>query len=159
MAIRKANRPSVHPDGFSTGTLAYVKAGTGVRKEKKGRDVEEIEFPRYEFYFEVDGVTGDTLTIKVYTGTVINDEPVEVLAKGRGKNAEVKIYNRLTTMCLKLGFLKEQDLATVTDKQLTEVDNGLLSVEDMPLRFKVGKTPEGFHTIDLNTIEPVKDSV
>lgn len=158
MAIRKANRPAVQDDGFSTGHLAYVKAGTGVRKEKKGRDVEEIEFPRYEFYFEVDGVTGEPLTIKVYTGTVVNDEPVEVIAKTRGKNAQINIYNRLTTMCLKLELLKQDDLRTITDKQLVEVDSALLASENVPVRFKVGKTPEGFHTIDLNTLEVVKEN-
>lgn len=152
MAIRKANRPAIDKDGMSSGLLDYVQAGTGVRKEKKGRDVEEIEFARYEFYFKADGVTGEPVTIKVYTGTVINDEPVEVLAKGRGKKAETRIYNRLTTLCLRLGLLNEEQLTTVTDEQLQSIDNALMGMEKIPVSFKVAKNAEGFYAIDLNSI-------
>jgi hypothetical protein len=150
--IRRANRPAVDADGYSTGVLTEVSLGEGSRFEKKGRDVEQITYDRYEFYFKVKGKTGDDIEIVVHTGTVINDEPVKVLGKTRGKKNTVNIYNRFTSMCLALGLLSERELSTLSKEGLDDLQKKLEAVKDVETIFKVGRNEDGYFIIDIQSI-------
>lgn len=152
LAIRRANRPALDESGCATGVLTSVTLGTGIRREKKGRDIEETEYDRYEFAFDVAGKTGDPIEIMVHTGTVINDEPVKVLGKARGKKNTVKIYNRFTSMCLVLGFISEEELSDVSTERLKEIQKKLEMLKDMKTTFKVGRNEDGYFVIDIQSI-------
>jgi hypothetical protein len=150
--IRRANRPALDESGYATGVLTEVALGTGIRREKKGRDIEETEYDRYEFAFEVVGKTGEPITITVHTGTVINDEPVKVLGKTRGKKNMVKIYNRFTSMCLALGLIEEQELSSVSTERLKEIQQNLQTLKDLKASFKVGRNEDGYFVIDIQSV-------
>ena len=85
-----------------------------IKEERKGRDIEEIEYQRYVFSFDVKGIV-DNIEMKVITGTVINDEPPHIIAKGRGVKKEKAVYNRLTTACIGLNLVNEKELSTIKD--------------------------------------------
>ena len=63
--IRVANRPNVDTQGFVNGVLKKVILGEGMRREKKGRNIDETKYDRYEFYFEVEGKSGDPIEIRL----------------------------------------------------------------------------------------------
>ena len=150
--IRRANRPAVDAEGYSSGVLTEVALGEGSRSEKKGRDVEQINYDRYEFYFKVKGKTGEDIDIVVHTGTVINDEPVKVLGKARGKKNTINIYNRFTSMCLALGLLTEKELSTLTKKGLDDLQEKLEALENVEAIFKVGRNDDGYFVIDIQSL-------
>jgi hypothetical protein len=150
--IRRANRPAVDAEGYSTGVLTEVALGEGARFEKKGRDVEQINYDRYEFYFKVKGKTGDDIDIIVHTGTVINDEPVKVLGKARGKKNTVNIYNRFTSMCLALGLLTESELTNLSKEGLDDLQQKLEALENVETVFKVGRNDDGYFVIDIQSL-------
>lgn len=150
--IRRANRPAVDAEGYSSGVLTEVALGEGTRLEKKGRDVEQITYDRYEFYFKVEGKTGEDIDIAVHTGTVINDEPVKVLGKARGKKNTVNIYNRFTSMCLALGLLTENELASISKDGLDDLQQKLEALKDVKTIFKVGRNDDGYFVIDIQSI-------
>ena len=151
-AIRRANRPNVDAEGYAKGVLTSVILGTGIRREKKGRDIEETEYDRYEFAFDVEGKTGDSIEITIHTGTVINDEPVKTLGKARGKKNTINIYNRFTSMCLVLGLISEEELSDVSTERLKEIQHELQTLKDVKSFFKVGRNDEGYFVIDIQSI-------
>jgi hypothetical protein len=153
LAIRRANRPALDESGYAAGVLTSVTLGTGIRREKKGRDIEETEYDRYEFAFDVEGKTGDPIEITVHTGTVINDEPVKTLGKARGKKNTVKIYNRFTSMCIVLGLISEEELSDVTTERLKETQHKLQTLKDLKTTFKVGRNEDGYFVIDIQSLK------
>jgi len=151
--LRRANRTIIGEDGLASATLKKVSLGTGYKKETKGkRSFEECEYERYEFYFEVQGVTGDYLDVKLYTGTVINDEPVRTLGKGRGK-AEKTLYNRFTTLCLSLGLIKEKELQTINNAQLQKLEDDLNDLKNTSVKVKIEKNEDGYYQIDPASVK------
>lgn len=148
--IRVANRPNTDTKGFVTGVLKKVILGEGVRREKKGRDTNEIKYDRYEFKFEVEGRTGEPFEIELFTGTVLNDEPVKTLGKTRGKKEQQNVYNRFTTVCLALKLISKEDLENMnlTEARLNDIADRLKDIRDLSVIIKVGKNTEGFYAID-----------
>lgn len=151
--LRRANRPILDEKGFAKGVLKSVIANVGIKEERKGRDIEEIEYQRYEFLFHVFGVVGD-IEMQLMTGTVINDEPPHIIAKGRGTKKEKAVYNRLTTACIGLDIISEKELSTIDDKRLDEIEKALEQIKDIPTMFKIVRNEKtGFINIDPKTIK------
>ena len=147
--LKKANNLVKSEDGFYEGFIVESKLGIGKKQEKIGRDVEEIEYSRYELIVNFDGTTSP-ITVKTYTGTTINDEPVEVRYAGRGAKNEVKIYNRFTSLLLKFGILNENELI---DFDESKVEKGIKELTGRTIRCKVGKNKDGFYAVDIESVE------
>lgn len=156
MAIKQkmkiANNLVKSDDGVYEGGIVSLGFGTGKRTEKNGRDIEEIEYARFELCVEFPG-TNEPIKIKTYTGVSINSEPVEVKYAGRGAKNEVAIYNRFTTLLLALGLLSEDELANVDEKTLGRIEKDMDSLKGQVVRCKIGKDKGGFHAIDLASLE------
>lgn len=152
--IRVANRPNVDTQGFVNGVLKKVILGEGMRREKKGRNIDETKYDRYEFYFEVEGKSGDPIEIRLYTGTVLNDDPIQILGKNRGKKEQKNLYNRFTVVCTTLKLLSKDDLEnmSLSDAQLDDIAKSLKEIHDLPVRVKVGKNSDGFYAIDPDSL-------
>jgi hypothetical protein len=152
--IKRANNLVKSEDGFYTGFIVASQLGIGKKQEKNGRDIEEIEYSRYELITNFEGTTAP-IQVKTYTGSTINDEPVEIRYAGRGEKNEVKIYNRFTTLLLKLGIVKESELLTATDEM---IEKGIEALNGRSLRCKVGKNKDGFYAIEIDTIELIDEA-
>lgn len=151
--LRRANRPVVDQQGLSTAILKKINIGTGYKKETKGkRSFEEYEYERYEFYFDVKGVTGEPLEVKLFTGTVINDEPVRTLGKGRGK-AEKSLYNRFTTLCIALDLITEKELSTITNEHLEKLESDINELKNTEVKIKIEKNDDGYYQIDPSSVK------
>ena len=152
--VRIANRPVLDEQGYATGILKNVNLGEGTRIEKKGRNVDHTKYDRYEFTFEIEGKTGEPLEIKLHTGTVLNDEPVKILAKTRGKKEQQKIYNRFTSICLSLGVISigELERSDITTSKLEDIELQLKNLHELPVKVKMGKNDEGYWVVDPQNI-------
>ena len=150
--IKLANNLVKTDDGLHEGFITAAQFGIGKRQEKHGRDVEEIEYQRFELIVNFDG-TNSPIQVKTYTGATINDEPLETRYAGRGAKNEVKIYNRFTTLLLKLGILNEDELKTVNDDTIDEIEKKIDALNGRYIRCAVGKNKDGFYAIDVETIE------
>lgn len=151
--IKRANNLIKSEDGFYNGFIVASQLGIGKKQEKNGRDIEEIEYSRYELIVNFEG-TNAPIQVKTYTGSTINDEPLEVRYAGRGEKNEVKIYNRFTTLLLKLGIVKESELLTTTD---AAIEKGIEDLNGKTIRCKVGKNKDGFYAIEIDTIELIDE--
>ena len=156
MAIKQkmkiANNLVKSEDGIYEGAITDLGFGTGKRTEKNGRDIEEIEYSRFEMSVAFEG-TNEPIKIKTYTGVSINNEPVEVKYAGRGAKNEVPIYNRFTTLLLALGLLSVDELDKVDDKTLERIEKEMDSLKGQIIRCKIGKDKGGYHAIDLASVE------
>jgi hypothetical protein len=150
--MKIANNLVKSESGIYEGAITSLGFGTGTRVEKNGRDIEEIEFSRFELCIAFEG-TNEPIKVKTYTGVSINAEPVEVRYEGRGKKNEVPIYNRFTTLLLALGLLKEDELLTVNDETLERIEKGLDGLVGQVVKGKLGKDKGGYFAIDLGTLE------
>ncbi|SHN92691.1 hypothetical protein BHECKSOX_1306 [Bathymodiolus heckerae thiotrophic gill symbiont] len=150
--IKIANNLVKSESGIYEGTIVGIGFGEGKKVTKVGRDVEEIVYPRFEFVTEFEG-TGESIRIKTYTGTSINSEPVEVLYSGRGKSNEVNVYNRFTTLLMKLGMLTENDLASVTAEVVEKIEKDVLELKGQMIKCKIGKDKNGYFAVDFGTLE------
>jgi hypothetical protein len=155
--IRRANRPIIDNQGLATGILKSISFGTGMKEEKKGRDIEEIEYEKCTFLFSVEGITGP-IQMQLMTGTVINDIPPHIIAKGRGVKKEKPIYNRFTSACIALGIVEEKELPTINEKREYEIDESLKQIKDIRVNFKIVRQEKtGFLNIDPKTIQIIKE--
>lgn len=156
MAIKQkmkiANNLVKSEDGIYEGAITALGFGTGKRTEKNGRDIEEIEYARFEMTVAFEG-TNEPIKIKTYTGVSINNEPVEVKYAGRGAKNEIAIYNRFTTLLLALGLLSVDELESVDDKTLERIEKAMDGLKGQIVRCKIGKDKGGFHAIDLSSLE------
>jgi hypothetical protein len=153
--IRVANNlPRVEGDIYK-GTIVSLGFGEGKRTEKHGRDIEEIVYPRFEMITEFEG-TIKPIKITTFTGTSINAEPVETRYEGRGAKNEVKIYNRFTSLLLKLDLVKESDLEKIDDTTIEEIEQNLEALKGTMIQCKIGKDKGGFLAIDLESVELLK---
>ena len=157
--IKVANNLVKSDDGLFIGEITTAQFGIGKRQEKHGRDVEEIEYSRFELVAEFEG-TNTPIQVKTYTGSTINDEPLEVRYAGRGNKNEVKIYNRFTTLLLKLGILTESELKNVDDSTVDKIEKDIEKLKGRRIRCIVGKNKEGFYAVDVESLEllPVEDA-
>lgn len=153
--MRRANRPATDNSGWTTGVVLSCVEGTGISQNKKSRDdIDEQEYARYELTIAADSVTGDPITMTLFTGTSLNDEPLD--QKGRGKQV-INIYNRLTHLVLSLGFVKESELKGLSDEMLAKIEKDFLSLEGEKVKFKLGKVKNtNLHAIDYRNIKIVK---
>lgn len=153
--LRRATTPLI-TEGFCTGVIKSVEHGEGTRREKKGRDVEEITYERFEIDIDVD-TSGSPMAMSLHTGTVINEKPVEVLNKSRGKKQQKAIYNRLTAFCIGLKLVDESVLSVLSAKDLSEIENKLLSLKDVRIKFQIGKNQQGFLNVIPHTVELIEN--
>ena len=153
--MRRANRPASDSAGWATGVVTSCVEGTGISQNKKSRDdIDEQEYARYELTIAADSVTGDPILMTLYTGTSLNDEPLD--QKGRGKQV-INIYNRLTHLVLSLGLIKESELKGLTDEALAKIEAEFLKLEGAKVKFKLAKIKStNLHTIDYRNIKIVK---
>lgn len=149
--LRKAITPLI-TDGFCTGIIKKITHGEGTKREKKGRDIEEITYERFEIEIDVD-TSDKPLAMVLHTGTVINEKPVEVINKTRGKKQQKAIYNRLTALCIGLKLLDEDTLSVLSSDDLVEVEKKLLNTKDVRIKFSIGKNKEGFLGVVPHTVE------
>lgn len=113
--------------------------------------MEEIEYARFEFITDFEG-TNAPIQVKTYTGATINDEPLEVRYAGRGNKNEVKIYNRFTTLLLKLGVINEKELKNVNESTVEQIEIDIEQLNGRNIQCAVGKNKDGFYAIDLETL-------
>jgi hypothetical protein len=149
--LRKAISPAI-TNGFCTGTIKKITHGEGTRREKKGRDIEEITYERFEIEIDVD-TSDKPMQMILHTGTVINEKPVEVINKTRGKKQQKPIYNRLTALCIGLKLLDEDTLSVLTSDDLVEVEKKLLDTKNVRIKFTMGKNQQGFLGVVPHTVE------
>lgn len=149
---RVANNLVKSENGIYTGTIIAARLGTGVKKEKNGRDIEQIEYERFELIIDFEG-TGSPIQIKTYTGNILNSEPVETINAGRGTKNEVAIYNRYTTALLKLNLVTLDQLPTIDDDGLLKIEKNFENLTGKKVNCAVGKNKEGFFAIDLQTLK------
>lgn len=149
--IKLANNLVKKDDGLYIGKIVAAQFGIGKRQEKHGRDVEEIEYSRFELVVDFEG-TNAPIQVKTYTGSTINDEPLEVRYAGRGNKNEVKIYNRFTTLLLKLGMLSEKELKNVNESTVEQIEKDIEELNGRTVQCAVGKNKEGFYAIDVESL-------
>lgn len=149
--IKLANNLVKKEDGLYIGKIVAAQFGIGKKQERHGRDVEEIEYSRFEFVVDFEG-TNAPIQVKTYTGSTINDEPLEVRYAGRGGKNEVKIFNRFTTLLLKLGMLTEKELKNVDESTVEKIEQNIEELNGRDIQCAVGKNKEGFYAIDLETL-------
>lgn len=150
--IKIANNLVKSEDGFYEGTIIKSEFGTAKRKERNGRDIEQIEYACLNFDCEFQG-TNEPIKVTTQTGININSEPVEIVGKGRGGKNEVKVYNRFTTLLLALGIVAESELETIDESAIDRIEKEIDSLVGQVVRCKVGKNKDGFYAIDLATLE------
>lgn len=150
--MKIANNLIKSEDGVYEGAITDLGFGVGTRTEKNGRDIEQIEFQRFEMSVAFEG-TNEPIKIKTYTGVSINNEPLEVKYAGRGAKNEVAIYNRFTTLLLALGLLTIDELDSVTEKTLERIEKDIDGLKGQMIRCKVGKDKGGYNAIDLSSLE------
>ena len=146
-AMRAANRPKL-TDGRIHGIIVKSEQGTGIRQSKRSRDeVDEQEYDRYEVTVQVEGVTGP-IEMRMFVGTVLNPDPVNT--KGRGKKV-VRTYNQLTTLCLALGLVTEEELAGLNEDTIERVETAFLDLEGEKISATTS-IENGLHRINLNSV-------
>jgi hypothetical protein len=108
------------------------------------------------FYFEGDCLAGEKMEMKIMTSRKINPTKIAVKGAGRGKN-ELKQYNKLTQMCLRLGFLSENELKNLNDVTLKKVDDQLKNTTNLHVKFKPvpSKKDPNLEAIGLATLQSV----
>ena len=95
--------------------------------------------------------------MQLMTGTVINDEPPHIIAKGRGTKKEKPVYNRLTTACIGLNLINEKELSTIDDKRMDEIEKSLEQIKDIQTTFKIVRNEKtGFLNIDPKSIKIIE---
>lgn len=151
-----ANRVVAGNDGLYIGTIAHIGFETVIGSTKNGKTTDEYEYDRFELVADFEGVT-DPIQIKIMSGSTINDDPVKVIAAGRGKKNEKPVYNRFTTILLQLGILTPEKLAklsqAIADQAMADLDKLL----GRKIRCMIGKNAEGFYAIDINTLELLEE--
>ena len=152
MKMKVANNLAKVEGNIYEGAIVDLGFGTGTRTEKNGRDIEQIEYARFEMTATFAG-TNDPIKIKTYTGVTINNEPVEVKYAGRGAKNEVPVYNRFTTLLLALGLITVDELENVDDKTLERIEKDMESLKGQVIECEIGKDKAGFYAIDLQTLK------
>lgn len=145
MALRRANRPELK-EGLASGTITGMGIQTFERERKVGRDYVTEDITSYCMDVDVTGVTGESLLMRCFAGTNLNDEPVEVMSRGR------KRYNRFTTLALTLGAVAEDDLEKVGEKELVKIEKYLDGCVGRKVSFKPIRKENGFTDVDLSTL-------
>ena len=149
-----ANRVVAGDDGLYVGTIAHIGFETVIGSTKNGKTTDEYD--RFELVGDFEGVT-DPIQIKIMSGSTINDDPVKVIAAGRGKKNEKPVYNRFTTILLQLGILTPEKLAklsqVIADQAMADLDK----LVGRKIRCMIGKNAEGFYAIDINTLELINE--
>lgn len=149
--ITIANALSKSEDGYHEGFIASAEFTTAIKREKHGREFEEIEYPCFELKVNFDG-TADPITVKIQTGVSLSVEPIEIRNAGRGKKNEVPLYNRFTTLLLNLGVLNEETLKTVDATNLDKIMKNAEGLSGRYVRCKVGKNEKGYLAVDISTL-------
>jgi hypothetical protein len=155
--IKVANNLVKSENDIYTGVI--VNTGFKMVKDTKktGRDVEEFEYQAFEMVVEFAGTTAP-VQISLLAGSTINNEPVEVRYADRGKKNAVNIYNRFTTLLLKLDILKESELSSVIDDAMLEkLDSDIEKLNGRSINCKLSKNAKGFNSIDAESLELVKE--
>lgn len=152
--ITVANNLARSEGDIYKGTIISLGFGEGKKTEKHGRDIEEIIYPRFEMVTAFEG-TVKPIRISTYTGVSINAEPLEVRYEGRGAKNEVKIYNRFTSLLIRLGLVKEDELENVDSKTVERIEKELDALKGVMIQCKIGKDKGGYLAIDLETLELV----
>jgi len=152
LKMKIANNLVKPVDGIYEGEILELGLGVGVRTEKNGRDVEQIEYVRFEMIAAFPG-TNEPIKIKTFTGSTLNGEPVEKRYAGRGAKNEVDIYNRYTTLLLALEVITVDELEEINEKTIERIEKSLESLKGKTIQCEIGKDKAGYYAIDLQTLK------
>lgn len=137
MGLRAANKPVLNRDGYATAIITRAGFGKGQRVERRAKDdLDVTEYQRFELEMAVDSTGDGPIVMSVYTGDVLNDV-IEEIGKGKTKKP---VYNRLTTICLRLNLVKSDELKGRIDTAVVKrVQRDLHDLVGKKVQFKLGR--------------------
>jgi hypothetical protein len=156
-SAKLANRVIPNEDGLFYGVIQSSGFETAIQKSKfRGDSDDENQYERFAMDIVFKGATAPIL-IHVYTGTVVNPDPVKIENKGRGKNKEVAIYNKFTTLLIALGYVDKDKLDTLTQTDVDVINEKLCDLAGLEISCDINKEdsegkPSQFYNVVISSI-------
>lgn len=160
--IRLASVLKIDEQGYAHGLASVVETTKTVNSssgDKRTIMLDNREVDCFELIVECKNTKGESMPIKTAIfGMTINPEPVETKRIG-SKN--IPIYNKFTTVLLRLNVLTKEELEKAR-KDITVLDTDtitalFLAIKNLPVKFKPQKNAKGFTEPNLLTLEVTGD--
>lgn len=156
--IKVAKNLILDDNGYTNGVLTVIETTKRIEsnsgnKRSLMKDYSEVNC--FELVIECKATNNEIMPIKTAIfGTTINPEPVEIKRIG-SKN--IPIYNKFTTVLLRLNILNKDELDKAR-KDVNVIDTDtvkslFLAIKDLPVKFKPQKNEKGFIEPNLLTLE------
>lgn len=160
--IKLASNLATDKDGYAHGALSVIETVKTVNQpngDKRSLMIDTHEVECFELIFECANTRNELMTIKTAIfGMTINPEPVE--EKRIGKKM-VKIYNKFTTVLMKLKIITNEEIEKARkDASILDIDtitSKFLAIKELPVMFKPQKNAKGFIEPNLLTLEVTGD--
>ena len=162
MATVKIQYPvKIDNDGLTTAALTIreeivsKQVNTNTDKHSLLQDNKEIQLEAIILSFDCETVKKDNFrNIESYIFN-LSYSP-NIVEKKRIKTKMVNIYNRFTTVLLRLGIISENDLEKAR-KNMDDIDpdvflSELLAIKNLPVKFRIVKNKKGFDEVDIMSL-------
>lgn len=160
--IKLASNLAIDKNGYAHGALSVVETIKIVNQsngDKRSLMIDTHEVECFELIFECANTRNELMMIKTAIfGMTINPEPIE--EKRIGKKL-VKIYNKFTTVLMKLKIITNEEIEKARkDASILDIDtitSEFLAIKELPVMFKPQKNAKGFIEPNLLTLEVTGD--
>jgi hypothetical protein len=148
VGISMANAIS-KPDnsGLHTGTIIEMDTYIARKTEKNG---DQYEYEACRTIIQTPA-TPEPIDIKIFTGSKVNNQPVDIKYPER-KDKRVVVYNRFTTLLLKMEIITVADLDEYSTKIIDKITKGMKNIIGKNIKFKVGIDKNRLFAIHIDTI-------
>lgn len=156
-SAKLANRVIANDDGLFYGVIQASGFETATQKSKfRGDSDDERQYERFAMDILFKGATAPIL-LHVYTGTVLNPDPVRIENKGRGKNKEVAIYNQFTNLLIALDYVDKDKLELLTQDDVDLINDKLCDLDGLEISCDINKLdsegkPSQFYNVVISSI-------
>ena len=155
--IRLATSPKKSNDGYVKALATVIETIELVTVQKDGF-IEKVEKDCFKVLLKTETIDKKDMTMNIAIFGTFNPNSESTKRIG-SKN--VPIYNKLTTVLLKLNVIDKEFL----DKAKSDIDNTdladmtaqFLAIKDLPVRFKTLKNAKGFLEPDIMSLEVTGD--
>lgn len=157
--IKLASNLATDKDGYAHGALSVIETVKTANGDKRSLMIDTHDVECFELIFECANTRNELMTIKTAIfGMTINPEPIE--EKRIGKKM-VKIYNKFTTVLMKLKIITNEEIEKARkDTSILDIDtitSEFLAIKELPVMFKPQKNAKGFIEPNLLTLEVTGD--
>lgn len=156
--IRLATSPKKSSDGYVNALATVIETIENVTVQKDGF-IEKVEKECFKVILKTETIDKKDMTMNIAIFGTFNPVPDEKPKRVGTKS--VKIYNKLTTVLLKLNVIDKEFLdkakENLDESDLADMTAQFLAIKDLPVRFKTLKNAKGFMEPDILTLEVTGD--